>query len=113
MKSGFHPANTDWIGIITHEFGHAIDDYLTKTLLLAGRTPRGQDKWVSADMRPKVMRDAGFKVSDVRSQVSGYATKDHYEWFAECFCEMMRSPSPRAVATTFGKALDEMMKGVK
>ena len=113
LQAGFHPANTDWIGIITHEFGHAIDDFLTNIEYLAGSTPRGRTKWVSAEMRPRVMRDAGFKVSDTRREVSGYATKDHYEWFAECFCEFMRSPTPRTVATTFGKALDEMMKGVK
>jgi len=59
------------------------------------------------------MRAAGFKVSDAYKEVSGYATKDHFEWFAESFAEYMKSDSPRKVAVEFGKALEEIMKGVQ
>jgi hypothetical protein len=113
LRYGFHPAGTDWSSIVTHELGHAIDDYLTNTLHAAGFQPRGwKPKTVSGMLRPKVMKAAGFKVSDTCLQVSGYATKDAQEWFAECFAEYMKSENPRRVATEFGKQLDAIMKGV-
>lgn len=114
LASGFHPLGTDWRGIVTHEMGHAIDDYLTNTLHLAGVQRSGWSyKYVSADMRPKVMRACGLKVSDTFKEVSGYATKDHFEWFAECFAEFVQSPTPRRVATKFGEMLTELLKGVQ
>lgn len=113
LRSGFHPAGTTWHGIVMHELGHAIDDYLTNTLHIAGMKNSFQAKVVSADMRPKVMRACKLKVADVGKEVSGYATKDHYEWFAECFCEYMESENPRTVAAEFGRQFEELMKEVK
>lgn len=114
LKSGYHPAGTDWTSIVTHELGHAIDDYLTNTVHVAGFQKGGWlPKYVSADMRPKAMKACGLKVSDAYKEVSGYATKNSKEWFAECFAEYMKSDKPRKVATEFGKRLDEIMKGVQ
>ena len=113
LAHGFHPKGTTYASIVMHELGHAIDDYLTNTLQLAGMKNSWQPKWVSAYLRPKVMKACGMKVSDVGTEVSGYATKDHYEWLAECFCEFMDSDNPRKVAAEFGKQFDELMKGVK
>lgn len=113
LAYNYHPKGTQWHSIVTHEIGHAIDDYLTHTLKLAGMKNRSQPKWVSADLRPKVMRAAGFKVSDALTEISEYATKNHLEWFAEVFSEYMDSPTPRKVAVEFGKQFDELMKGVK
>lgn len=113
LEHGFHPAGTTWESIVTHELGHAIDDYLTNTLYLAGMKNSIQPKIVSADMRPKVMRACKLKVSTVAKEVSGYATKDHLEWFAECFSEYMDSETPRKVASEFGKQFEELMKKVK
>lgn len=109
---GFHPVGTTYKSIVVHEFGHAVDDYLTNTLHTSGMLSAWKPKWVSADLRPKVMKSCGKKVSDVRTEVSGYATKDHYEWFAECFAEYLDSPTPRAVASEFGKQLEKILKGV-
>lgn len=114
LKAGFHPAGTTWQGIIIHEFGHAVDDYLTNTEHIAGTQKNGwKPKWVSAAMRPVVMRSCGLKIADIKSAVSGYATKDHWEWFAECFAEYVESEDPRPVAAEFGKQLEEYLKGVK
>ena len=112
LMGGFHPAGTDWKSIISHEFGHAIDDYLTNTLQAAGMLNRWKPKYLSADLRPKVMKACGLKVSDARTAVSGYATKDHFEWFAECFGEAMNSASPRPVATECMKRLTEIIRKV-
>lgn len=112
LKSGFHPKGTDWTAIVTHEFGHAIDDYLTNTLCVAGMKNSWSPKYVSAALRPKVMKACGLKVADSYSEVSGYASKDHFEWFAECFAEYMKSETPRKVATELGKELEKIMKGL-
>ena len=116
-QSGFHPKGIAVPeSIVMHELGHAIDDYLTNTLCAAGMNG-WKPKKVSAMLRPKVMRAAGFKIGDIRKEVSGYATKDCLEWFAECFAEYMLSENPRPVAREFGKQLEELInekvKGAK
>ncbi len=112
VKSGFHPAGCEMAdSIVMHELGHAIDDFLTNSVHAAGFNGWSPKK-VSAMLRPKVMKAAGFKVSDVGKQVSGYATKDCLEWFAECFSEFMCSDNPRPVAVEFGKQLEDLLKGV-
>ena len=112
IAAGFHPVGTDWKAVVSHEFGHAIDDLLSRTYCASGMLNRYKPKWVSADLRPKVMKACGLKVSDARKEVSGYATKDHFEWFAECFGEAMNSPTPRKVATECLKQLTEIIKRV-
>ena len=112
IAAGFHPVNTDWKAVVSHEFGHAIDDLLSRTYCASGMLNRYKPKWVSADLRPKVMKACGLKVSDARKEVSGYATKDHFEWFAECFGEGMNSATPRKVATEFMKQLTEIIRRV-
>lgn len=112
LAAGFHPANTTFRSVVTHEFGHAVDDFLSYTEHLVGMQG-WKPKTVSAYLRPRVMKACGLKVSDARSAVSGYATQDAQEWFAECFCEWMDSPNPRPVAAEFGRQLTELMKGWK
>lgn len=113
LAAGFHPANTTFRSVVTHEFGHAIDDFLSYTEHIVGMQTAWKPKIVSAYLRPKVMKACGLKVSDTKSAVSGYATKDAQEWFAECFCEWMDSPNPRPVAAEFGRQLTELLKGLK
>lgn len=110
LASGFHPTGVKYDSIVMHELGHAIDDYLTNSLQIVGFNG-WKPKAVSAYLRPKVMKAAGFKVKDTAKQVSQYATMNAMEWFAECFCEWMCSDNPRAVAKEFGKQLEELMKG--
>ncbi len=114
VKAGFHTANTSAFSIITHELGHSIDDYLTNTLGIAGKI-NGKPRYVSSKMRSKVMSACNLTVRgrDVKEHVSEYATQNQKEWFAECFAEYMCSDHPRAVATEFGKQLEELMKEVK
>lgn len=112
LTSGFHPKGTDWTAIVTHELGHAIDDYLSNKLHIVGMKNSYSAKYVSAALRPKVMKACGLKVANSYSEVSGYASKDHFEWFAECFAEYMKSENPRKVAAEFGKEFEEIMKGL-
>ena len=113
VKAGFHPKGVGPESIVTHEFGHALDDLLTNTYVTCGTTQGGwKPKYASAYLRPKVMKACGLKLSDISKEVSEYATHDAMEWFAECFCEWMESSNPRPVAKEFGKQLEELMKGV-
>lgn len=112
LTSGYHPKGTDWTSIVTHELGHAIDDYLSNKLHIMGMKNFYSAKYVSAALRPKVMKACGLKVANSYSEVSGYASKDHFEWFAECFAEYMKSENPRKVAAEFGKEFEEIMKGL-
>ena len=113
LASGWHPPGTDWKSIVTHEYGHAIDDLLTSTYRAAGlKNAWGVPKSVSADLRPKVMKACGLKVSDARKEVSQYGAKNPQEWFAEAFCEGMRSANPRPVATELMKRLTEIIRKV-
>jgi SPP1 gp7 family putative phage head morphogenesis protein len=112
VTSGYHPIGTDWTSIVTHEIGHAIDDFLTNKLGVSGMVNAWKPKYVSADLRPKVMRACGLKVSDICQEVSGYATKNHFEFFAESFAEFIKSSNPRQVAVEFGRQLDAILKGV-
>ena len=109
LAMGFHPAGTDWKAIVTHEIGHALDGYLSN-LGIAGMKNRWMTKDVSALLRPKVMKACGLKVADARKEVSGYATKNNREWFAECFAEAMKSANPRKVAVEFLKQLTQLIK---
>ena len=116
LKMGYHPAGTDWKSIVTHEIGHALDGYLSNLGLAGAKSQWSyQTKDVSAMLRPKVMKSCGLKVADARTEVSGYATKNAREWFAECFAEAIKSGNPRKVATEFMKQLTKFINdnGVK
>lgn len=114
VRGGFHPVNTNWRSIVVHEIGHAVDGTLTNMGLAGAKSRYSYDyKDVSAELRPKVMKACGLKVADTFNEVSGYATKNNREWFAEAFAELLDSPSPRRVAVELGKQLDEFMKKVK
>lgn len=110
---GFHPKgllNPD--SVVMHELGHAIDDYLTYTEFAAG-LKGWKPKIVSSDLRPKVMKACGLLISDISKEVSGYASMNAQEWFAECFAEYMLADNPRPVAVKFGEMLEDILKGVQ
>lgn len=110
VEHNWSPQGTHAYSNVTHEFGHAVDDYLTNTLEAAGWS-RNKPKHVGAYLRPKVMKACGKRVSEVDKEVSNYATKNAHEWFAECFAEWIDSPNPRPVAKEFGKQLLEIIRG--
>lgn len=102
----YHPKGTDWQAVIIHELGHALNGYLTK-MGTFGKTD------VSKKLRDKVIKNCNIPLSKMRTEVSGYATKNHSEWFAEAFAEYMCSEQPRQVAQEVGRLLEEIMKEVK
>ena len=66
LKAGFHPSGVGAGSIITHEFGHALDDLLTNVYHVAGFN-NWKPKYASSYLRPKVMKACGLKISDIGS----------------------------------------------
>lgn len=112
LRDGYHPVGTNQDGIIIHELGHAIDDYMTNTLKMGGQTPKGGTKYYSAYVQSTILRKFGIKKSDLEKEVSKYAVeKPKYgssssEFFAECIAEYLNSENPRRVAMEVGKMID-------
>ena len=99
--------------IVMHELGHAMDDFLSVNQHLFGVNGKSRSDFVSHKIRPRILRDSGIKVGDIRTEVSEYATTNQHEWFAEVFAEYMSSKNPRKCASSFGKWLEEVMEEVK
>lgn len=106
----FHPLETNVYSVLSHELAHAMDDYLTNTLNITQRGKNGAN-YVSNKLRPKVLRACGKKKSEIADEVSGYATENAHEWFAECIAEFVNSPNPRPMAMEVGKRAIELLRG--
>jgi hypothetical protein len=115
LKSGFHPQGTTSASIVTHEIGHAIDGYLTNNLMgitidETFKTTKGKAYLTSSNLRKSVLKNLKLKLADVRSELSGYATNNDREFFAEAFAEYFDSENPRPIAAELGKQLEELFE---
>ena len=99
--------------MIMHELGHAVDDYLSVNKRILGVSGKKTTDFVSNKIRAKILKDSGIKLSDIKSEVSEYATTNAHEWFAECFTEYMTSENPRKCAKAFGDWLEKVMADIK
>ena len=128
VLNGFHPKGTTAESIVTHEIGHAVDGLLAREGVLGGYTKSGEFRYASSSMKTTVMKRASKKDNGllealnmwswdkkrssayaVSEYVSGYATKNPREWFAECFAEYITSANPRVVAREFGAELEKLI----
>lgn len=99
--------------MIMHELGHAVDDYLSVNKNFLGVSGKKTTDFVSNKIRAKILKDSGIKLSDIKSEVSEYATTNAHEWFAECFAEYMTSENPRKCAKTLGDWIEKVMADIK
>ena len=99
--------------MIMHELGHAVDDYLSVNEKLLGVSGKKTTDFVSNKIRAKILKGSGTKLSDIKSEVSEYATTNAHEWFAECFAEYMTAENPRKCAKAFGDWLEKVMEDIK
>lgn len=99
--------------MIMHELGHSVDDYLSVNKNFLGVRGKKTTDFVSNKIRAKILKDSGIKLSDIKSEVSEYATTNAHEWFAECFAEYMTSENPRKCAKTLGDWLEKVMADIK
>ncbi len=121
VKSGFHPAGTDYTSVVTHEIGHTLDGYLTNKGVAGSKLEltKGRDvkKGVTfaGILKKRVCKELKVKTTDtktIKSMLSEYGAykNDDQEWFAEAFAEAMHSPNPRPMAATMMKHLTQILK---
>jgi len=107
----FHPENTDYSAVITHELGHTLDGYLTG-LGIVGFEKDGTRLQLSKYIKKRAMKQMKLKTKDVKEELSKYAQRNPAEWFAECFAEYMESPSPRLMCKECMYQLRVLLKQV-
>lgn len=113
VENGHFPKGLEWGSAVTHELGHAIDDYLTMEKHAGGfnmKTLVPND--ASQVLRTEVLKELKLGQIDIGGELSNYATKSHREFFAEAFAEYMDSTSPRPVAQLLGEKLEKLMEKV-
>lgn len=96
-----HPQGTTYKSIITHELGHGLLSYITKTYKIKG-----------SEIRAAVLKKVGIKQKDLKEHLSEYAMakpREAHEFFAEAFAEYMDSPNPRPVAKAFGEEINRIL----
>lgn len=110
VRTNWHPADTDWTSVVTHELGHAIDGFMSRKGILGSQSFSTIAQRFSGKLQQKVLRALKKKKADIGKEVCRYATKNHAEWFAECFAEAMHSPNPRPMATEMMRQLELIVK---
>lgn len=103
VEQKFHPEGTSYNALVVHEMAHALDTYAS--------TKKGYS--VSADIKKTVHamhhKSGGALTPDKMVEgLSGYATVNHREFFAEAMAEYLTSPNPRPIAKTVGQMFDRM-----
>lgn len=105
VKSGWHPIGTATpASVLTHEFGHQIDNFLKE---------KGVRDWVQPmfdDYRSevtKLLRAGTYKTSREAygSILSDYGAKNSAEFLAEAFSEYIHNPNPRPTAKKVGERI--------
>ena len=107
VKSGFHPKGTGNIqSVVTHEYGHAIDDLLTKKF-----SSELKGKQFSEYVLSRIATEQKTGRTEVLAQVSKYAlnngAKGGQEFLAEAFSEYCGSSKPRPIAVQVGQIMTE------
>lgn len=109
LKSGYHTKGTEWDALVMHELGHALDGFMTSREIIGGYN-KGW-RYASNKLATKVLKATNMSKDNIAENVSKYATQTNQEWFAECFAEYMCSDTPREMASTLNKLVDELMGG--
>ena len=107
VKSGFHPKGTQWQSIIVHEYGHVIDEFLTKNNA-ASSTVKNFSDYIFSD----VCKIDGKSLDEIKNLLSRYANNDHAEFFAEAIVEALTSPHPRKTASQVLEETERFMNDV-
>lgn len=95
VRSGFHPVGTeDPASIMTHEYGHQIDNFLIKHNIREG-IDRLWNK---------------YSLDEIKNGLSRYGAKNSAEFFAEAFSEMIHNPNPREIAKAVEAEIEKAFK---
>lgn len=106
----FHAEGTDERSILVHEYGHALNGIINSRLGYYSKQVFGGHKTLEDHIYYNV---CGFndktKKNDIENQLSGYANKNHKEFFAEAMAEALCSPNPRPIAKKVLAEVDKLM----
>ena len=114
VRSGFHPKGTNSIkAVITHEYGHAIDDIMTHKYSkeLGGKSMNEYILGRLMENHPHETRET------IMRKVSRYSLNNDspagVEFMAEAFSEFCCSKKPRPIAMEVGQIMTEFVKNPK
>lgn len=107
-KVKFHPANCDEKAIVVHEYGHSINRALNDAFGTSnefGVYHKLEDHifYNVCGLKNKTTK------GEIENLVSGYAAKDHVEFFAEAFSEALCSSNPRPMSLKVLAEVDRLM----
>ena len=96
--TGFHPKNTGVLETGSHEMGHLLERTLIEKSVNDGKYPFGAFAWNDSTESKAIISQAcktvkktpegkGLRNAQLKSQVSGYATKNDSECLAECVAD--------------------------
>ena len=108
------PEGTTSKSAVVHEMGHAIDRYISLKTIDAWKVNWGEDSvstriW-NSDIRAAKKKGEPLTGKSIRENLSGYASKNHNEYLAEAFSEVMTSPTPRKTSQSIVKRLETYIK---
>jgi len=102
VNSGFHPLGTDDpVSIVTHEFGHQIDNLIIENNLRK-ELDNLWDQWSKENLNHRKNGYHTFR----QDTLSEYASKTSAEFIAEGFAEYIHNPTPRPWAQKIGQAIE-------
>lgn len=113
--SGYHPAGVGADSIITHEFCHAICNYINHIRRIYIGVVKQIEDTIYEDVMKKCCEHDGYCEKDANliytyQNVSGYASYDPGEFVAEAFSEYVDSESPRPIAVEVGTRMKYLME---
>lgn len=112
LERKYHPEGTPVEAAAAHEMGHAFDLQISQQLF--GVSPREFRNGNSMSQRIAEKEASGLTEAEVEVRLSGYATRNAAEMFAEGFSEYITSSKPRPMAKQLGEAFEsyrEQMNG--
>lgn len=109
VENNFHPSGTGYEAVLTHEIGHAFDDYVSE--FIAGEYPLSVRSW--DNMLDGLSRSGKSATKgELTDGLSGYATFNPAEFFAEGMAEYLSSPNPRPMAQAVGRDFENALKAI-
>ncbi|MBQ5659064.1 MAG: hypothetical protein IIV02_06025 [Peptococcaceae bacterium] len=107
IEKQFHPVGTDYNSVVVHEMGHAIDRHVSLKVIDPYRVMWGGETVSSriwnSDIKAAKKKGEPMTGKSIRENLSGYASKNPGEYFAEGFAEALCSPTPRKTAQSILK----------
>lgn len=116
--TGFHPKNTGVLETGSHEMGHLLERTLIEQSVNDGKYPFGAFAWNNCTESKEIISQAcktvkktpegkGLRNAQLKSQVSGYATKNDSECLAECVADYVANGDS---ASILSKEVWKMLK---